>query len=278
MNAQRLLKRIHIWGTVWLLVCASALLVISLRQAGVKWWVIFSISGYGAVFLVFLLALYLFALFRGVVRAQYVQEHPLSTSPAYLFFYDMTPFLGTLAGLIAGVGIVDLVALLRIVAEGTLAMTFVTWVVVDSAVGLVEAILPQSRRHRLRRLAEARAEKQRIQQENVALLKSLEQRELDLQKLWEQTFRDAVDDLVELYCDPAGRMQQIQAKTAELGAKAWQMGQITCMRFVHQMIHNRLRERIKNGCVDYAALWWDGIGTWRRPKEPTAALIHMANT
>ncbi|HDS85466.1 MAG TPA: hypothetical protein ENN97_09770 [Phycisphaerales bacterium] len=277
MNAQRLLKRIHILGTVWFLVCASALLVVSLRQAGVNWWLIFSISGYGVVLFAFLLALYLFALFRGVVRAQYIDEHPLSTSPAYLLFYDAAPFLGAVAGLLGSYGISEPAAVIRIVAEGTLAMTFLTWVLLDSVIGLIEAILPESRRHRARRLAEARAEKRRIQRENVALLESLEQRELNLRREWEQTFRDGVEELIELYCGPGGRLQQIQAKTAEIGAKAWHMGQIACMRFVHQMIRDRMCDQAQKGCVDYAALWWDGIGTWRRPKEPTAALIQTSN-
>ena len=277
MNAQRLLKRIHILGTVWFLVCAAALLVVSLRQVGVNWWLIFSISGYGVVLFAFFLALYLFALFRGVVRAQCIEEHPLSTSPAYLFFYDAAPFLGAVAGLLGSYGISEPAAIIRIVAEGTLAMTFLTWVLLDSVIGLVEAILPESRRHRARRLAEARAEKQRIQRENVALLESLEQRELNLRRAWEQTFRDSVEELAELYCEPGGRLRQIQAKTAEIGAKAWHLGQIACMRFVHQMIRDRMCDRAQNGCVDYAALWWDGIGTWRRPKEPAAALIQTSS-
>lgn len=267
MNMQRFLKRIHIAGTLWFIICAAALLVITLRQAGVQWWVIFSLSGYGVVLGVFLLAVYLFALFRGVVRAQFAQEHPLSTTPAYLLLYDASPFLGAAAGLLCITGIYEPAAIVRIIAEGTLVMTFVIWVVVDSGVGLIESVLPQSVRHRNQRLAKIKAEKTRIQQENAALLTSLQKREQDLKRTWDEQFRDAADELAALFCGTADQLHQIQAKTTDLGAKAWQMGQMACMQFVHKMICDRLGRNEQDRCVDYAAMWWDGIGTWRRPKS-----------
>lgn len=267
MTKQRLLKRIHILGTGWFLLCAAALLVVSLRQAGVNWWLIFSISGYSAVLFAFLLAFYLFALFRGVVRAQCMEEHPLSTSPAYLIFYDSAPFLGAIAGLLGSYGIADGSAVMRMVAEGTLGMTFVTWVVLDSVVGMAESILPQSIHHRSCRLAEARTEKRRIQQDNASVLEALEQREQALHRDWEMTFRNIAIELAGLYCIDDYETEQLQLRTIEAGAKAWQMGKISCMRFVHQMILDETNCRPEGWHVDYAALWWDGIGSWRRPKE-----------
>ena len=267
MKTQRLLKRIHIFGTAWFLFCAGALLVISLRQVGVNWWVIFSISGYSAVLFMFLLAFYLFALFRGVVRAQCVEEHPLSTSTAYLFLYDSAPFLGAAAGLLGSLGISDWPAVMRMVTEGTIGMTFVTWVVLDSLVGGVESMLPQSVAHRSRRLDEARAEKLRIQQDNAAMLDSLERRERELHRDWEAAFRDVAVKLAELYCGGDGDYEQLQSCTVEAGAKAWQMGKISCMRFVHRMILEEMNRRPGGWHVDYATLWWDGIGSWRRPRE-----------
>ena len=275
MTMQRLLKRIHIMGTAWFMVCAAALLVISLRQAGVNWWLIFSISGYSMVIFVFLLAFYLFALFRGVVRAQCAEEHPLSTSPAYLIFYDSAPFLGAIAGLASGYGISDNLAIARMITEGTLGMTFVTWVVIDSAVGIIEATLPQSIHHRSRRLAEMRAKKRRIQQENAVMLESLEQRERDMRQNWEETFRGMAAKLAELYCSPNADLRLIQTLTAEVGAKAWQVGKISCMRFVHEMILQEMNRRPEKYSVDYATLWWDGIGNWRRPKELKTSLVQV---
>lgn len=273
MTMQRLLKRIHIMGTAWFMVCAAALLVISLRQAGVNWWLIFSISGYSMVLFIFLLVFYLFALFRGVVRAQCAEEHPLSTSPAYLFFYDSAPFLGAIAGWVSSFGISDVMAVARMVTEGTLGMTFVTWVVIDSAVGMVEASLPGSIHHRSRRLAETRAEKRRIQKENEEMLQSLELKERQMHQHWEQTFRESAVELAQLYSSPNADLGRIQELTAETGAKAWRVGRISCMRFVHQMILDEMTCKPGGYDVDYAALWWDGIGTWRRPKGLTASLI-----
>jgi hypothetical protein len=267
MTMQRLLNRVHILGTGWFLFCGSVLLIISLRQAGVNWWLIFSISGYSAVLFVFLLAFYLFALFRGVVRAQCMKEHPLSTSPAYLVFYDSAPFLGAIAGVLGSYGIADWSAVMRIVAEGTLGMTFVTWVVLDSVVGMVESTLPQSICHRSRRLAEARAEKRRIQQDNDLVLKALEQREESLHRDWEMAFRTIAVELAGLYCIDDHETEQLQLRTIDAGAKAWQMGKLSCMRFVHRMILEEMERRPEGWHIDYATLWWDGIGSWRRPRE-----------
>lgn len=272
---QKLLKRIHIFGTAWFLLCAAALLILSLRQAGVNWWLVFSISGYSAVFFAFLLAFYLFALFRGVVRAQCFEEHPLSTSPAYLFLYDTAPFLGAVAGLLGSYGVSDWAVAARMVTEGTLGMTFVTWVVLDSVVGSIESMLPQSIDHRSRRLAAARAEKQRILRENAAMLESLEQSEQTLRCHWEEAFRETAVELADLYCSDKRELRQVQIRTVEAGAKAWQTGKIPCMRFVHRMILDEMNSRRKAQYVDYAALWWDGIGSWRRPKEPAASFIRV---
>lgn len=267
MTTQRLLKRVHILGTAWFLFCAATLLILSLRQAGVNWWLVFSISGYSAVLFAFLMAFYLFALFRGVVRAQCTEEHPLSTSSAYLVLYDAAPFLGAVAGLLGSYGISDWTAVARIITEGTLGMTFVTWVILDTGIGVVESMLPQSIHHRSRRLAAARAEKQRIQRENAAMLEALERSEQALRQSWKKTFQANAAELAELYCGGTNDIWRIQSRTIEMGAKAWQMGKIACMRYVHQMILEEMDRLPKGRWIDYPAIWWDGIGSWRRPKE-----------
>ena len=271
ITMQRLLKRIHILGTAWFVLCAGALLVLSLRQAGVSWWWVFSISSYSAVLFTFLLAFFLFAMFRGVVRAQCAMEHPLSTSLAYLVFYDAAPFFGAVAGLLGSIGVANGVTLVWMVIEGTLGMTFVTWVVVDSLVGGIESMLPQSIRQRSRRLEEAHAEKCRILQENATMLMTLEYREQDLKRDWEAAFRESVAELASLCSSGPEKIKQLQVCTVEAGAKAWKTGNISCMRFVHRMILEEMNRCPVGPCVDYAALWWDGIGSWRRPKELASA-------
>jgi len=273
MTTQRLLKRIHVLGTAWLVFSAVALLVLSLRQAGVNWWWVFSISGYSAILFTFLLAFFLFAMFRGVVRAQCAQEHPLSTSLAYLVFYDAAPFIGAVAGVLGSIGLADGFVAVCMVAEGTLGMTFITWVVVDSVVGGIESLLPQSVQQRSRRLEAARAEKCRILQKNATMLMTLEQRENDLRQDWQAAFRDSVSELTSLCCGGPDKIRQLQNRVIETGAKAWMMGNISCMRFVHRMILEEMKRCPSGPCTDYAALWWDGIGSWRRPKELVSASV-----
>jgi hypothetical protein len=272
ISSQRLLKRIHVFGTAWFLLCAATLLVVSLRQAGFNWWFVFSVSGYSAILFAFLITFYLFALFRGVVRTQCSIEHPLSTTPAYFFFYDAAPFLGAVAGLLCGVGVSDSWAIVRMTTEGTLGMTFVTWVVVDSLVGLVESLLPQSRKSRTVRNAASRAEKERIKRDNSVMLESLERRERDLHRDWLASFSEAAARLAELYCSDQAATEQARTLTADVGAQAWRMGKMACMRFVHRLILERMRSCGDRPCIDYAAFWWDGIGAWRRPQNtrPTA--------
>lgn len=267
ISTQRLFKRIHIFGTAWFLLCAAALLVISLRQAGFNWWFVFSVSGYSSVLFVFLLTFYLFALFRGVVRAECAVEHPLTTTPAYLFFYDSAPFFGAVAGLLGSIGVSDFASVIRMMTEGTLGMTFVTWVALDSMVAAVESLLPQSRQSRNSRFAQARQEKERIKRDNAAMLESLERREHQLQRDWQAVFGDAADRLAKLYCSDQASTEQVRAMTVDVGARAWQTGKMACMRFVHRMILQGMQSRGNRPCMDYAAFWWDGIGAWRRPRH-----------
>ena len=99
MSGGRTLKRVHLASTVWFIVCVGHILVLALRQAGVNWWVVFSLSGYGVLIVLLLISLYLFAIFRGVARSQKTEiEHPLTTTIYYSVFYDISPFLGLLAG------------------------------------------------------------------------------------------------------------------------------------------------------------------------------------
>lgn len=48
------LKSIHLAGTAWFILCVGYILVFALRQAGVHWWIIFSVSWH-SVLTVFLL-------------------------------------------------------------------------------------------------------------------------------------------------------------------------------------------------------------------------------
>lgn len=156
MTAKRMLKRVHLVATIWFMLCVGFLLVMALHQVGLKWWVVFSLSGFSVPALVMLVALYLFAVFRGAGRARHVeQEHPLTSSDCYLGFYVSTPLLGGLAAVLGSAG-APMDRLLFSVALGTLGTTFLVWILVDPAVGMIEMLLPASRRHRAERSAAGR--------------------------------------------------------------------------------------------------------------------------
>lgn len=265
MNSQRLLKRIHVCGTLWFLLCAATLLIFSLRQAGFQWWLVFSISGYSAVLLFFVFTVYLFAIYQGVVRNQTAAEHPLSTSVHYIALYDLAPFLGSLAGLLDISIQAPFSSIINTVTQGTLATTFLVWTVFDPAIGMIETILPESSAHRKSRLAQVRQQKEKQKQKNEELLRHLEQQEKELKEHWHQIFEPLVKEIAPLLT-PANANDDAKSRVIEFGALAWETGEITCMRFFHRMIIEQASSPLRSPAIDYAAIWWDGIGTWRKPQ------------
>ena len=267
MTSQRFLKRIHVCGTLWFLLCAATLLVSSLREAGFKWWFIFSVSGYSAVLLFFLFTVYLFAVYQGVVRYQTSAEHPLSTSVYYIALYDLAPFLGTLAGLSSLSSYAPFSSVINTIAEGTLGATFLLWIIFDPIVGLVETMLPKSAAHRRQRLALLREQKQQQREESQRLLSDLEQKEQELLSQWNEQFAPMAKEACQLLCLPASQDSRIRDRMIELGAVAWKIGGITCMRHFHQLILGNLNNTAEKPSIDYTTIWWDGIGTWRKPRH-----------
>ncbi len=266
MNSKRVLKRIHVFGTMWFLLCAATLLVFSLYQAKLEWWLIFSISGYSAVLLFFVFTIYLFAVYQGVVRKQTAAEHPLSTSLYYIALYDVAPFLGAFAGLMSLWDGNTFLTAMNTVAEGTLITTFLVWIVFDPLVGLVEASLPQSAAHRRQRMAQMRLEKQQQKEAGQRLLHELERKEISLQKQWYQRFEPMAREAAQLLCSQETCSPDVRCRIVELGAMAWKTGQLTCMRYFHRMITDCMTQSASKPLVDYPAIWWDGIGTWRKPQ------------
>src|SRR5512145_2232659 len=105
MKRQDDLRRVHIASTIWFVLAVGYILVLALRQAGVRWWVVFSLSGHGLLIASVLISLYLFAIFRGISSSQKVQtEHPLTSTTYYALFYVLTPLLGGLAGCLVTIG------------------------------------------------------------------------------------------------------------------------------------------------------------------------------
>ncbi|MHC4495602.1 MAG: hypothetical protein ACYSYM_07250 [Planctomycetota bacterium] len=146
------LRITHIASTIWFILCVGYILTLALRQAGVRWWVVFSLSGHGVLIALVLVSLYLFAIVRGISSSQKVHvEHPLTSTIYYAVFYVTTPFLGTLAGCLGMIGVKTINQFLLGIAVGTLWVTFLVWVMVDPVIGLLEMLLPASRKHRVQR-------------------------------------------------------------------------------------------------------------------------------
>lgn len=152
MTAKRILKRIHLAATVWFLACVGYLLATALRQAGLQWWLAFSLSGYSTLFIFLLVSLYLFAFVRGAGRDGHVEiEHPLTSANCYLGFYVAAPLLGGLAAVLGAGDTWENPKFPFSVAMGTLGTTFFVWIVLDPLIGIVEMLLPASRRYRAER-------------------------------------------------------------------------------------------------------------------------------
>ncbi len=265
MSSQRVLKLVHFNSTVWFVASAGFLLIVALRQAGAGWWLIFSLSGYSAVLIFLLISLYLFAVFRGVVQTR-KREHPLTTSIYYMTFYDISPFLGALAGVISTVGGSNMVQQLATICIGSLATTFFVWIVLDPVIGSVEMALPASRGHHRRRQAHIKAMREKQQVDNERLLAKLQEEEALEQQQLREFLPPVAEKLAELIATCTTDSRHIEKEVVQIGARAWRLGGIICMRQLHEMAVETHRKKSQSRhIIDHVAIWWDGIGSWRTP-------------
>jgi hypothetical protein len=215
------------------------------------------------VFLV--ISLYLFAVFRGVDRSQKIEtEHPLTSTAYYTVFYDISPFLGSLAGIMAAAGVHTGRDFVLSIALGTFGTTFFVWVIVDPAIGYLERLFPTSRRHRLHRLAQIKEEKHRQQEAQRQLLADVLVQEERDHKRWQDLLQPRAERIMQLLADENALDQQVHEEAIELGVNAWRMGGLNCMRYLHKMITETCRKGNRNlATAAYLSTWWDGIGNWR---------------
>jgi hypothetical protein len=263
---KNIFKLIHFTSTAWFMLCTSYILVLALRQAGFRWWVIFSVSGYSVLFILFLVSLYLFAIFRGIDRSQKIEiEHPLTSTTYYTVLYDTSPLLGSLAGCLGMIGTSKISELSSGIALGTLATTFLVWIVVDPMIGSLEKLLPASRKHRTQRLLQIKALKQQQQQEQNTLLEEILTAEEQDRQQWQQNLLPYAGRLVGLLSGPSNS-EQTEKEAVSIGANAWQMGGLNCMRLLYSMTTEQCKRNYQNSmAATYLTSWWDGIGTWRNP-------------
>jgi len=259
------LRIVHIASTVWFILCVAYILVLALRQVGVRWWVVFSLSGHGILIALVLVSLYLFAVFRGISSSQKLQvEHPLTSTTYYAVFYVAVPFLGGLAGCLGMIGVSTFSKFLLGIALGTLTITFAVWVVVDPAVSLLEMLLPASRRNRVVRLAEAKALREQRQKAREQLLAHVLAHEDADRRRWHEVLKPQAEKLAHLLTGEETDLKQAQREAVTIGVSAWQTGGLSCMRELRDMAINICSQQYQKGAVvDYLSFWWDGIGNWR---------------
>ena len=260
-------KRLHFCGVMWFLLCVIFLVVIATERMGFHWWIVFSVSGYSTVVALFLIAIYLFSIYKGVVRNLNSIEHPLTTSWYYILLYESAPFLGVLAGLSALSYRQPVLSWFIVVAQGTLIMTVVLWIMVDPLVGLIEAALPLSAAHRKRRLTKNHKKKRAQRHARQKLLDEIIQQQTQTESRWSGLFRPYAMEVADLLCSSSVGMDTIQRRVVELGALAWKEGEILSMELFHQIILDELKRRTNHPAIDFVTLYWDGIGTWRKPSQ-----------
>ncbi len=265
---QRGLKYLHLAGTLWFMICVGFILATGLRQAGLKWWQIFSLSGHYVVILLVLVSLYLFALFRGGKSADgHTIEHPLTTSSHYLLLYISAPLLGAFAGLLDGTLHKQTTSeYLLNIALATFAVTFASWVIIDPVLASVETYTPQGRDQREKRLRKQREERLEKQKQRDALLEMLIQKEQENEALWSRTLTRYVPELCDLLDTTQSGFKDAEKRAAEIAIEAWRLGGLSCMQFLHKRTLMAYKEEHTNRpFADYIINWWDGIGTWRNP-------------
>jgi len=276
MSIRRMLKLIHFASTSWFVFSFGYILVLALRQAGMHWWVVFSLSGYSAVVLLLVISIYLFAVVRGTVRGQEPEvEHPLSSTLGYSFLYSLAPFLGGLAGFLGTLGVGAGEQFFLGIAMGTLGGTFLLLIIVDPLVGVVEMLLPASQAHRQERLLRVKLLREEQQTQRKRLLMDLEAQERDDHVRWRKNLQAHAERLSELLVTHRTDSKKAQIAAVDIGVEAWQMGGLACMRELRGMAMDICRAKYPGTTViDSISIWWDGVGGWHNTTmEEKGALV-----
>jgi hypothetical protein len=266
--SQKMLGILHFLGTLWFILCVGYILVISLRQRDVSWWTIFSLSPHTLVVMFFLISLYLYAIFRSAGRTDnYVVEHPFTSAQSYKAFYVSAPFLGGVSAVIIGVLDASRMTLfLYALALGTFGTTFLIWVILDPLMAVIETFSPESRACRQKRLSRVKAERRQKQEQRDLFLAQVIERQEESQRQWQDALKPYAERLSALVLANEQTFENAEKEAIKLGALAWQMGGIACMRYLHDMAQSLSQENnIDEHQISFISLWWDGIGSWRDP-------------
>jgi hypothetical protein len=125
-------------------------------------------------------------------------------------------------------------------------------------------IVPASRKHRSERLAQVKAERERKQRESERLLAEVLAKEESDVRLWREMLRPEAEKLAGLLMSDWIDFEKAEREAVGIGAGAWRIGGLGCMRTLRDMAMEICRQRSPDrGVVDYVTTWWDGIGSWR---------------
>lgn len=251
-------KTIHFLSTSWLILAIFYMLITALRQWGIKWWVIFTLSGHSLVLVSFLISIYLFAIYQGVVRkVDSAPEHPLSRTPAYMLLYDIAPVLGALAGCYAMLDVAENSSqVASMIAMGTFAFTFLFWVIIDPIIEITEMQMPDSKKLRIERLVKAKQTKLLAEQKHRDTIKELIELQAQQRISWQKQLIPAVEQL----CGEQDNKQYNQT-IIDLGMEAWQRGGSNCMLEVYDLINSKLKDGSPKAQI--VKMLWNGIGNWK---------------
>ena len=130
---------------------------------------------------------------------------------------------------------------------------------------LFESLLPASRKFRAIRHKRILIEKKKLDAARTLILKQVLKAEEISRNQWKEELTVHAEKLASLIvADNANTDAEVVA--ASIGVKAWSMGGLTCMKFLHEMTMDICRDQnTKSGedIVDTIPMWWDGIGRWQ---------------
>lgn len=265
MNQRETLKVIHFLSTLWFVFSTSCMLLLAMIKAGRSWWFIVFVSSYSTLLVIMLIGLYLFAIFRSKARSQKEEaEHPLTTTLWYIYFYDISPFIGTFAGGIVALEHGPSTELLLVTCAGSFWATFLVWIIIDPIVWMGERLLPSSYVNRQKRLAEVKVLREQADFAKKRTLSEVEANEKLEQDHWTNYLLPYAQKLSCLSVFDDAISDRSKGEVADMGVKAWQMGGLNCMQQLHSMAIELCRQKSQNMEIDdYISVMWDGIGSWR---------------
>ena len=76
----------------------------------------------------------------------------------------------------------------------------------------------------------------------------------------------SVKDVVDVIADHKIGCANVEGQVIEIGAQAWRMGGIACMRQLYRMVCETYQKKYNELCTtNHVGMWWDGIGSWQKP-------------